>query len=96
MARPLRLEFPGALYHVTARGKVSISTTKTAIFFWACWPRWSAGLLPIAVQADKELRDEAIRKACLEFGYTLAATAREVGLHYSTVSEISKIIKGKR
>ncbi len=26
------------------RGKVSISTTKTAIFFCACWPRWSAGL----------------------------------------------------
>ena len=47
----------------------------------------------IAVRADKALRDEVIRKACLEFGYTLAATAREVGIHSSTVS---KIIRGER
>ncbi len=49
--------------------------------------------VPNAVRADKVLRDEAIRKACLEFGYRMAATAREAGIHYSTVS---KIIKGER
>ncbi len=46
-----------------------------------------------AIRKDKVLRDEAIRKACLELGYTMAATAREAGIHYSTVS---KIIKGER
>ena len=50
-------------------------------------------LFPGAVRADKVLRDEAIRKAYLEWGYTMAATAREVAIHYSTVS---KIIKGER
>jgi len=46
-----------------------------------------------AVQDDKVLRDEAIRKAFLEFGYSMAAIARHAGVHYSTVS---KIIKGER
>ena len=50
-------------------------------------------LFPSAVRADKALRDDAIRKACLELGYTMAATAHEAGVHYSTVS---KIIKGVR
>lgn len=46
-----------------------------------------------AVLADKDLRNAAIRTACLEFGYTMAATAQAAGIHYSTVS---KIIKGER
>lgn len=45
------------------------------------------------VQKEKGLRDDAIRKAYLDYGYSMAATARYVGLHYSTVS---KIIKGER
>ena len=50
-------------------------------------------MLPNTAREDKALREEVIRKACLEFGYTLAATVRKGGLNYSTVS---KIIKGKR
>ena len=50
-------------------------------------------LFPKTVRMDKSLRDAAIHKACLEFGYAMAATAREAGVHYSTVS---KIIKGER
>lgn len=42
-------------------------------------------------KADKKMRDTAIRKAYLEFGYNMAAIARQLGIHYSTVS---KIIKG--
>jgi len=45
------------------------------------------------VQSEKALRDDAIRKAYLDYGYTMAAIARYVGLHYSTVS---KVIKGER
>ncbi|WP_127474661.1 REP-associated tyrosine transposase [Sulfurivermis fontis] len=45
------------------------------------------------VRADKLKRDEAIRCAYNDYGYTMAAIARELGLHYSTVS---KVIKGER
>jgi putative transposase len=37
--------------------------------------------------------DEAIRKAYLDYGYSMAAIARHAALHYSTVS---KVIKGVR
>lgn len=46
-----------------------------------------------AVQGDKALRDEAIRKAYLGHGYSMAMIARHAGVHYSTVS---KVIKGER
>ncbi|MDX8399002.1 MAG: helix-turn-helix transcriptional regulator [Gallionellaceae bacterium] len=38
-------------------------------------------------------RNDAIRKAYLEYGYTMAAIASKLGIHYSAVS---KIIKGDR
>ena len=41
----------------------------------------------------KTKRDPVIRQAYLEFGYSMAAIARQVGIHYSTVS---KIISGER
>ena len=46
-----------------------------------------------AVQGDKVLRDEAIRKAYLDYGYSMATIAHHAGVHYSTVS---KVIKGER
>ena len=46
-----------------------------------------------AVQGDKILRDEAIRKAYLNYRYSMATIARHAGVHYSTVS---KVIKGER
>ncbi len=46
-----------------------------------------------AVRSDKVLRDETIRKAYLDYRYTLPAIARHAGVHYSTVS---KVIKGER
>jgi len=45
------------------------------------------------IQGNKVLRNEAIRKAYLDDGYSMAAIARHAGVHYSTVS---KIIKGER
>jgi len=42
------------------------------------------------IQGDKVLRDKAIRKAYLEYGYSMAAIARHAGIHYSTVSKITK------
>jgi len=45
------------------------------------------------VRQDKPQRDAPMRRACLEYRYTMAAVARETGIHYSTVS---KVIKGAR
>lgn len=50
-------------------------------------------MFTIAVQEDKALRNEAIRKTFLDYGYSMATIARHVGVHYSTVS---KVIKGDR
>lgn len=50
-------------------------------------------LIPSGVKANKTLRDVAIRKACVEYGYSMAEIARAAGVHYSTVS---RVIKGAR
>ena len=59
---------------------------------WAHRPGLKS-LFSARLQQDKPARDAAMRRACLEYGYTMAAVAREAGLHYSTVS---KVIKGER
>ena len=38
----------------------------------------------------KSLFSARVRRACLEYGYTMAAVAREAGIHYSTVSKVIK------
>jgi len=40
-----------------------------------------------AVQGNKVLRDEAIRKSYLDYGYSMAMIARHLGVRYSTVSK---------
>ena len=50
-------------------------------------------LLPARVCKSKAQRDEAIRRAYLEYGYSMAFIARQAKIHYSTVS---KVIKGER
>ncbi|MDD5328684.1 MAG: transposase [Sulfuricella sp.] len=52
-----------------------------------------ADMFPTSTQGNKPARDVAIRRAYLEFGYTLASIAKQAGVHYSTVS---KVIKGVR
>lgn len=49
-------------------------------------------LFPTETRTDKRMRDKTIRTAYLEFGYSMASIARELEIHYSTVS---KIIKGQ-
>ncbi|MBV1719960.1 MAG: hypothetical protein KMY51_08120, partial [Desulfomicrobium sp.] len=42
----------------------------------------------LANTANREERDSAIGKACLEFGYSQAQVGVATGLHYSTVSRV--------
>jgi putative transposase len=50
-------------------------------------------LFPAGLIRDKPARDHAMRQAHLEYGYSMAAIARAMRLHYSTVG---KVIKGER
>ena len=79
MARPLRLEFAGALYHVTPRGnrREAIYETDT--------DRESF----LSVFAD------AIVFAYASGGYSLKEVGEYFNLHYSTVSGIIKGHKSK-
>lgn len=43
------------------------------------------------IRREKKLRDSAIRKAYLEFGYSMASIARKLEIHYSTVSKIIRL-----
>lgn len=45
-------------------------------------------LFSAAVRADKAKRDKTVRKAHSDYGYSMAAIAREAGLHYATVRRI--------
>jgi putative transposase len=49
-----------------------------------------AQLFPSAVTANKGLRNRRIREASRLCGYTLAEISTYLGLHYSTISKISK------
>jgi AraC-like DNA-binding protein len=80
MARPLRIEFPGALYHVTARGNAGQQR-------FAARPAL-AKVSRSSVLRSRSHRNEAIRRAHLEHGYGLSEIGRVVGLHSSTISRI--------
>jgi transcriptional regulator with XRE-family HTH domain len=47
-------------------------------------------LFSARVRQDKPARDAAMRRACLEYGYTMEVVAREAGVNFSTVSEVIK------
>lgn len=48
-------------------------------------------LFPASSRADRARRNEAIRRAHLEHGYSLSEIGQAVGLHYSTISRIVNI-----
>ena len=50
-------------------------------------------LFPSDFKMKKAERDAAIRKACIEFCFSMAEVSRAAGVHYSTVS---RVIKGER
>jgi len=55
-------------------------------------------LLPQDIQCPRPKRNEAFRKAVMEWGYTYADISRHTGLHYVTISRIvrsSKTEKGE-
>lgn len=48
-------------------------------------------LFSVSVRKDKSLRNEAIKRAYQEYGYTMAAIAEAAQIHFSTVSKVIKM-----
>lgn len=48
-------------------------------------------LFPVKVRKEKSLRNEAIRHAYQDYGYTMAAIADAAQIHFSTVSKVIKM-----
>lgn len=49
-----------------------------------------SSLLMSDTKQNKQSRDDAIRNAHIEHGYSMTAIARYIGLHYSSVSKIER------
>jgi putative transposase len=48
-------------------------------------------LFPLKIRTDKSLRNEAIKRAYQEYGYTMAEIADSAQIHFSTVSKVIKM-----
>ncbi|HUX92011.1 MAG TPA: transposase [Gallionellaceae bacterium] len=48
-------------------------------------------LFPVKVRKEKSLRNEAIKHAYQDYGYTMAAIADAAQIHFSTVSKVIKL-----
>ena len=50
-----------------------------------------SSLFPLKVRKEKSLRNEVIKQAYQEYGYTMAAIADAAQIHFSTVSKVIKM-----
>jgi len=48
-------------------------------------------LFPVRIRKDKALRNDSIKRAYQEYGYTMAAIADAAQIHFSTVSKVIKM-----
>ena len=96
MVRPLRIEYEGAVYHVTSRGNaqsdIYLSDGDRELFLevlalvverfgWICHA--------YCLMRSKR-RGEWMRQAYQEHGYTMQAIADYAVIHHSTVSRLIK------
>ena len=83
MARPLRLEFSGALYRETLR---EVSKAH----------RRSVALTLAAYQEHYLDKNEAMAQAYLSGAYTMAQIGQHFGMHYMTASRAVRKFEGKK
>ena len=88
MARPLRIKYSCAVYHVTSRGNA-----RERIYLGDDGYVQFLGCL---CYEDKKERDKAIFEAHIRYGYTLKEVAGHIGVHYTTVSRAINMIEGKQ
>lgn len=89
MARALRTEFPGAVYHITsrgnARGRLFLDEADEKTFLRTPRARGRPVRRPLA-ELFNELGADALAVAFRDEGYHLREIAEHLGVHYSTVS----------
>ena len=91
MARPLRLEYPGALYHVTSRGNAGqkiFRNDKDRLEFLELLGRSVERSSYATASHDLSARNRTIHAAHVVHHYTLKEIGDHVRLHYTTVSRI--------
>jgi DNA-directed RNA polymerase specialized sigma subunit len=80
MSKPMRIAYPGAVHHITARGnermKIFLDDQEREIF------------LKGARQGAR--REESIYRSYVESGYTMKEIADYLGIHYVGVSRAIK------
>ena len=90
MARPLRIEYSGAVYHITSRGNEKKNKDIPEIpksQRYANRPLLDK-LFPESILKDTRKRDEKITEAVEKYGYTQRAVADHLGMHFTYVSQI--------
>ncbi|MEC4685034.1 MAG: helix-turn-helix transcriptional regulator [Nitrospirota bacterium] len=106
MARPLRIEYEGAVYHVTSRGNAgeivfrdekdrgnilaTIKKRNTRGQRYASRPGLDV-LFDEEIKGDRKKRKEKVQEAVERHGYSQKEVADYIGVHYSV---ISKLLKG--
>jgi uncharacterized protein YerC len=92
MARPLRIEFPGAVYHVTSRGNACADVFEDdadrELFLknlGQVVKRFNSLCFPTFLKAE---RNRLIRLTHGKHGYTLKEISQVLGIHYTTVSKV--------
>ena len=100
MARPLRVEYPDALYHITVRGNArqkSFLKQNTEI---PKEPSYIARkeLAEIFQEGSRSgtPRDELIYQAFKEYDYYQKEIADFLGIHYATISRAIKKVEEKK
>ena len=93
MAKPLRIEYSEAVYHVTSRGNArNKRDTESAEI---CDKTDNSKYIQRKI-LDKQARNKQMYKAHIKHGYTLKEIANYLGVHYTTVSKVIKNGEGKK
>ena len=109
MSRPLRIQYPGATYHIISRGNAGNNIFKEKqdylIFLKDKGNKENTKKERFAGRPslekvfkdfnNKKERDNLIKKASQEHGYTQTEIGNFLDIHYSTVSKIVKNSKFK-
>ena len=83
MAKPLRIEYEGAVYHVISRGNAEEPVFRD---------KEDRGNILVAIKkGDRKKRKKKVQEAVERHGYSQKEVADYIGIHYSV---ISKLLKG--
>jgi len=96
MARPIRIEYPGALYHITSRGNAGepiFLEDKEKLQEIPRIQRFAARPSLQELFSESSSDPEVVMKAYTYYHYTLKEIGNYLGMHYATASRLVKRYK---